>query len=159
MPDNDTDKSRGHVEVLRIFLKEASLTVADTPEVFRKTWKPKARLDINTNIRTLENSTYEVALRLHLETQNENDAPGYTVKLNQAGIFRLTGVGDEHNERVLSTYCANILFPYARETIDSLTVKASFPPVMLAPINFEALRQEVEKHQATVTIGDPEIRH
>jgi preprotein translocase subunit SecB len=32
-----------------------------------------------------------------------------------------------------------MLLPYARETIDSTLTKGSFPPLMIPPINFEAL--------------------
>ena len=32
-----------------------------------------------------------------------------------------------------------MLFPYARETIDSTLTKGSFPPLMIPPINFDGL--------------------
>jgi preprotein translocase subunit SecB len=35
-----------------------------------------------------------------------------------------------------------LLFPYARETIANLSLKAGFPPLELQPINFEALHNE-----------------
>ena len=38
----------------------------------------------------------------------------------------------------------NILFPYARENIDSLIIKGSFPPLMLAPVNFDALYEQAK---------------
>jgi preprotein translocase subunit SecB len=51
-------------------------------------------------------------------------------------------------EQVLSTVCPNILFPYAREAIDSLVIKGSFPALMLAPINFDALYAQQKQAQA-----------
>ena len=41
--------------------------------------------------------------------------------------------------QVLNTVCPNILFPYAREAIDNVITKGSFPALMLPPINFDAL--------------------
>ena len=41
--------------------------------------------------------------------------------------------------------CANILFPYARESVSDAVTRAGFQPVLLTPVNFEALfhaRQE-----------------
>ena len=40
---------------------------------------------------------------------------------------------------LLSIACPNILFPYARETVASLITSAGFAPVVLQPVNFEAL--------------------
>ena len=44
--------------------------------------------------------------------------------------------------------CPNILFPYARETVDNIVTKGSFPPLMIAPVNFEALYQQALAKQA-----------
>lgn len=49
--------------------------------------------------------------------------------------------------QVLNTHCPSILFPYARELIDSLVVRSNFPPLMLPPINFEALFQQAVKEK------------
>ena len=46
---------------------------------------------------------------------------------------------------LLSIACPNILFPYARETVSSIITRAGFPPVLLAPINFEALYQQQQE--------------
>jgi preprotein translocase subunit SecB len=35
-----------------------------------------------------------------------------------------------------------VLFPYARETVSDIINRAGFPPVLLAPVNFEALYQQ-----------------
>jgi preprotein translocase subunit SecB len=35
-----------------------------------------------------------------------------------------------------------VLFPYARETVADATMRAGFPPVQLAPINFDVLYQQ-----------------
>ena len=45
--------------------------------------------------------------------------------------------------------CPNVLFPYAREAIDQLTVKGNFPPLMLAPVNFEALYADAQRRRGT----------
>ena len=71
------------------------------------------------------------------------------VELQQAGIFRVTGMDEATRRQVLAVACPNVLFPYARETIDQLTVKGNFPPFMLAPVNFEALYADVQKRRET----------
>jgi preprotein translocase subunit SecB len=36
----------------------------------------------------------------------------------------------------------NILFPYAREVISEMSNRGGFPPLILAPVNFDALYQQ-----------------
>jgi preprotein translocase subunit SecB len=66
----------------------------------------------------------------------------------QAGIFQISNVPAEDLEPILGVACPNILFPYARETVSSLVNRAGFPPVLLAPINFEALYMQQRANQA-----------
>ena len=40
---------------------------------------------------------------------------------------------------IVGSFCPNILFPYARETIASTIQKGGFPEFVLQPINFDAL--------------------
>ena len=40
---------------------------------------------------------------------------------------------------MMGIFCPNILFPYAREVVTDLVARGSFPQLVLAPVNFEAL--------------------
>jgi preprotein translocase subunit SecB len=59
-----------------------------------------------------------------------------------AGVFGITGLTSDEMGPTLGSYCPGILFPYARELITNLATRGGFPPVVLAPINFEKLYQE-----------------
>jgi preprotein translocase subunit SecB len=51
---------------------------------------------------------------------------------------------------MLGAFCPTTLFPYAKETIDSLINRGGFPQINLAPINFDALyMQRLAQHQST----------
>jgi preprotein translocase subunit SecB len=51
-------------------------------------------------------------------------------------------------EPILGVACPNIVFPYLRETVSDLVTRAGFPPVLLAPINFEAMyAQRIQAQQ------------
>ena len=72
-----------------------------------------------------------------------------SVPLEQAGIFLIQGLDPASMSHALGAYAPNLLFPYARECLDSLVVKGSFPALMLAPVNFDALyAQEMQRRQA-----------
>jgi preprotein translocase subunit SecB len=132
----------------RIYVKDISFENPNAPEVFRKAWKPKIKLDLNSRSQKLDEAVYEVVLTLSIEAKNEDDVTGFICEMQQAGIFRLEGFEDAQLQHMLSSYCPNVLFPYARETVDSLVLKGSFPPLMLAPVNFDALYAEALRRRA-----------
>ena len=84
---------------------------------------------------------------LTAEAQIEEKA-AFVVEVHQAGIFTAKDFDDLQLEQLLATICPNILFPYAREAVDSLVIKGSFPALMLAPINFDALYAQQKQNQA-----------
>jgi preprotein translocase subunit SecB len=48
---------------------------------------------------------------------------------------------------VLATYCPNVLFPFARQVVSDLVLNGGFPPLLLQPINFDALYAEQQRQQ------------
>ncbi|MDP2282590.1 MAG: protein-export chaperone SecB, partial [Pseudohongiella sp.] len=108
---------------------------------------PKISFNLNTSNQKLADGVYEVILRMTIEAKQE-ETVAFLVEVQQAGIFTCDGFNDADLERVLATVCPNILFPYARETIDALVVRGSFPAVMLAPVNFDAVYAQSKSQQA-----------
>lgn len=133
--------------IQRIFLKDASFESPGAPEIFRSQWKPQVNLDLNTRSKKLEDDFYEVILSLTI-TANNDDKTAFLVEIHQGGIFNINGMDETTLNHTLGAFCPNILFPYARETVDNLVLRGSFPPLMLAPVNFEALYQQSLQQQA-----------
>ncbi|MBN7798792.1 protein-export chaperone SecB [Parahaliea mediterranea] len=126
----------------RIYTKDLSFESPGSPGIFRKQWQPKVNVDLNTKSDKIDdNGNYEVVLTITI-TAKVDDETAFLVEVQQAGIFFISGIEGENLRRVLGTACPNILFPYARENIDAIVVKGGFPPVMLAPVNFEGLYQQ-----------------
>ena len=130
----------------RIYLKDSSFESPGSPAVFQGEWQPKINFDIKTRNAKMQDDLYEVVLVLTVEATQE-DKPAFVVEVHQAGVFTVRDFEGEQLEQLLATFCPNILFPYAREVIDSLVVKGSFPALMLAPINFEALYAQQKQAQ------------
>ena len=138
--------------VQRIYVKDISFETPQGPEVFRQTWKPHVNLEINTRNVRIDDNNFEVVLTLSVTVSME-EKTAFLAEVQQAGIFFVSGIADLQLRQVLGTVCPNLLFPYAREAIDNLVVRGSFPPLMLAPVNFDALyaqalKQAQEKAQA-----------
>ena len=131
----------------RIYVRDVSFESPKAPGIFASEWKPQVQLDINTRSNRVDAIRHEVVLTLTIEARIDGET-AMIVELQQAGIFRLEGMDAALTEQVLASACANALFPYARETVDSLVTKGTFPPLMLAPMNFDALYAEAKRRAA-----------
>lgn len=134
------------VALQRIYLKDLSFESPSPLKFFRELKQPKVNLDLSTKVEAIEGDFYEVSLELTVKTELENGETVFIVEVEQAGIFSVSGFGEEDKQRILRTFCPNTLFPYARESIDNLCMKGSFPPLHLSPINFEALYAQSKAH-------------
>jgi preprotein translocase subunit SecB len=85
-------------------------------------------------------------------TAKLGEKTAYLVEIQQAGIFTVQGFTDEQLGHVLGAFCPNTLFPFAREVLASMVSKGGFPPLLLNPINFDALYlQRLQSRQAQQT--------
>lgn len=128
--------------IQRIYAKDLSFESPASPEIFKKQWQPKVNVELNTKSEKLsDEGDFEVVLTITITVKIDEET-AFLVEVHQAGIFLITGFEGEQLRHVLGTAAPNILFPYAREAIDALAVKGGFPPIMLAPVNFDALYQQ-----------------
>lgn len=132
----------------RIYLKDLSFESPRAPEAFRIEWSPQVNMELNARHERLDENVYEVVLSITISAQDDDENVFFLVELQQAGIFHIEGLGEEPLKQTLGSFCPSVLFPYARETVDSLVVKGSFPPLMLAPVNFDAIYAETQKRLA-----------
>ena len=132
----------------RIYVKDASFESPRSPASFRGQWNPNINLELNTRHNLVDENVYEVILSVTVTARNENEEVLYLSEVQQAGVFTAIGFEDDALERTLGTFCPNVLFPYARETIDSMVTKGSFPALLLAPVNFDALFDQAKLKQA-----------
>ena len=144
----EPEPPRPHLGIERIYLRDLSFESPEAPGVFGSGRQPQVELDLGTRASRLEDNRFEVVLTLTVEARDD-EGTLLVVELQQAGIFRIEGMDDATRRRALAVACPNVLFPYARETIDQLTVKGNFPPFMLAPVNFEALYADAQKRRET----------
>ena len=136
----------------RIYVKDVSFESPKSPEAFLKQWKPSVALELNTSNSSIGEDNFEVTLGLTVTSKNEADEIIYLIELQQSGIFMIKGMTQEGLSQTLGSFCPNVLFPYAREAIDSIVTKGSFPPLMLSPINFDGIYAEArEKHEVETT--------
>ena len=133
--------------IQRIYVKDLSFETKNTPAVFQQEWKPDLSLNIQVENKTLEENTYEVVLTVTTTVKNQNET-AFLVEVKQAGIFTISGAAPDQIAHLLGSFCPSLLFPYAREAITSEVVRGSFPQLILAPINFDAIyMQQLEQNK------------
>ena len=134
--------------VKRIFTKDLSLESPEAPAIFDNIKStPKIAFNLNTTIASIDDTTYDITLDINVKAETENNVV-YLVEVKQAGLFIIDGADDALKDVFLNIRCPEVIFPYARETISSLVQKAGFPPIFIAPIDFNALyQQELSKNK------------
>lgn len=158
MTDQKQDGSRQKQQqfsIQRIYLKKVSFDSPQAPAIFSANKSPHIHVDVNSRYSALPDDLYESVLAIILRAKTDNKEPYCLVEFQQAGLFRIPNCKGAELERVLTTQCPTILFPYAREFMDSLMVKAGFPPIVLAPSNFYALYDTLRKKRGEASASDP----
>ena len=133
--------------IQRFYCKDLSFESPKSPDAFKNQWKPKINLDLNTKNKHIEDDIYEVVLTLTIKAEN-NDETAFLVEVQQAGLFLVKNFPEDQKNQMLGAFCPNVLFPYAREAVDNLILRGSFPPIMLAPVNFDALYAQNQQRKA-----------
>ena len=141
MTQPDGQQGNRTVNMHRVYIKDASLEVPNAPQVYTQNGQPQIDVNINTSPQALGNDNHEVTLTISVSAKLE-DKTVFLVEIQQSGLFQVSGFEGEELLRILGSYCPNALFPFAREAVASLIGKGGFPPVMLAPVNFDALFQQ-----------------
>ncbi|MFT4058884.1 MAG: protein-export chaperone SecB [Legionella sp.] len=145
--------------IQRVYVKDLSYETPNTPAVFQQQWEPELTLDINTNTTKLEEHVYEVVLTVTATVKNQQTV-AFLVEVKQAGIFTIQDAPDNQLDHLLNSFCPSILFPYAREAITSQVIRGSFPQLVLAPINFDALyMQQLAERQKGATVAEESTTH
>lgn len=125
-------------EIQRIYIKDISFEVPNTPDIFYKNWQPTVKIDLNTLSKKLEKNIFEIILQIKVLVKIKEDIV-FLCDVDQAGIFVIPNLNKNELKHCLCAYCPNILFPYARECISSLISRASFPQLHISPINFDSI--------------------
>ncbi len=143
------------VSIGKIYIKDFSFESPQSPLVFRKEdWNPKTNLNLRSTNTPLDDDYNEVVLTITIEAKDsDGDKTLFLVELQQAGLFEIKGYDNEELGALVGSFCPNVLFPYARESIASIVQKGGFPEFVLQPLNFDALyAQSLKEKQAQAQV-------
>lgn len=141
-----TEQAQPGFAIEKLYVKDASIEVPNAPQIFTNRTAPQVSVELGNSATRLDDSVFEVAIKVTVTAKIE-DSTAFLVEVTQSGIFGIRGIPDENLEVVLAITCPNILFPYAREAVSDMVTRAGFMPVLLNPINFEALYAQQKMEQ------------
>lgn len=148
MADKTTENTNAQeFAIHRIFVKDLSYEAPNSPKSFKEEWNPAVDLNLDTTHDFLEDNLYDVTLKVTTSVKLKDDTI-FIAEVHQAGIFLLNHFSDEQKDELLGSFCPNILFPYAREVISDVINRGGFPPLYLAPVNFEAIYQQRKQQKS-----------
>ena len=145
----------------KIYTKDISLEVPGAPSVFLKQEQPTVDMQVTTEGKPVEAGFFDCTIGVTITAKLPEDKIMFICEIKQAAVFRIQNVPEEELEAILAIACPNILFPYAREVVSDITTRAGFPPVILAPINFEAMymqQLEAKKQSAEQVAGSETVQ-
>jgi preprotein translocase subunit SecB len=120
-----------------VYLKDCSFEAPEGPRANGQ-WTPQISLDLNTNVRALNNDVREVVLTVTVSAK-QGEQTLFLVEVKQAGAFIMQNLSPDELKRAVGSICPNVLFPYARAVVSQLVSQGGFPQLLLPPVNFDAL--------------------
>ena len=125
----------------KLYVKDLSLEVPHAPGVFLERENPRIDLKLRDEAVSIEDGVFEVVVTITVTARLE-DKVMFLIEAEQAGIFRIENFPQKELGQILGGLCPGILYPYLNELVSSMSVRAGFAPVLLNPINFDALYQQ-----------------
>lgn len=149
MAEKDQGDSEKRLAIMKIYLKDFSFESPLAPQVFKESdWAPQTSLNMRSAHTAVDDKHHEVVLTISVEAKDsEKKKTLFLVELHQAGLFEIGGFSREEFGALIGSFCPNILFPYARESIAGIIQKGGFPEFVLQPINFDALYMQSLQQQ------------
>ncbi len=136
-------------KIEKLYVKDLRLEVPNAGAIYLDSAGLNVNVELTTQAGAVGEGFYEVSLAVTVTAKlEEDDKVVFLVEVAQAGVFQVRNIPEGELEPVLFIGCANILFPYAREAVSDAVTRAGFQPVLLAPVNFEALYEARQQEMA-----------
>lgn len=147
--DTQTQASAPQFNIEKLYVRDASIEVPNAPAIFTERTMPQINVELGNVVNKVQADIFDVGIKVTVTAKIE-DKVAFLVEVTQSGIFAVRNILEEDIGPILGITCPNILFPYAREAISDMVTRAGFMPVLLNPINFEALYLQQQQQAAGV---------
>ncbi len=159
MTEAVSNENQAVYSIEKLYVKDLSLEVPNAPQIFLEREAPQVDVQLHHTSTRVDEGVYQTELTVTV-TAKVGDKTMFLVEANQAGIFAIRNIPDADMTPILAIANPNILYPYAREVISDAVTRAGFPPVLLNPVNFEALYQaQLNQEAQNAAAATPAVTH
>ncbi len=140
--------------VLAQYVKDLSFENPNAPASMQNSANAKPAIDVNVNVgvRKMNEEMYEVDLKISAKAENVGEngerQVAFVAELSYGTLFGIRNVQEETMKPFLLVQAPTMMFPFARRIIADATRDGGFPPLLLEPINFDALFQQQQAQEA-----------
>ena len=126
----------------RHYVKDLSYENPNAPAIYTSRETPNIKVNIDVNVAKLAERLFEVTLSTKI-TATVEDKTAFQTELDFAGLARIgEQVEEAEFEQILGIQVPHLLFPFARNIIADVTRDGGYPPLLINPVDFAALRRQ-----------------
>ena len=140
-----TKKNTRNFFIKQVYATSVSFDIQKPASAISEKWEPTADFSMQVTD-SKQKEDYVVGLIVEAKVKIK-DTEVFNIKVHQAGEFAISGYDNAQLDRLLKSFCPNILFPYLRQLVTQMTTQAGFPPLNLSPVDFESRYQEMLEAQ------------
>jgi preprotein translocase subunit SecB len=136
-----TDSADPAFNILRVYLKDASLEQPNSPQILTEREQPNVDIQLGVGVQNIAEGQVEVMVQATV-TSRIGEKTLFLVEAKQAGIFEVRNIPEEQMGPLVGIACPQIIYPYLRGNVADLVQRAGFPAVHLTEVNFQAIYQQ-----------------
>lgn len=126
------------IGVISQYVKDLSFENPSAPQIYQSATAPELDVQFNIGANQIGDDVHEVVLKVEVKAEVEGKV-AFLVDLSYAGLFGLRNIPAEHMQPFLLGEAPRIIFPFARRVLADAVRDGGFQPLMLEPIDFNAL--------------------
>lgn len=140
------------------YVKDLSFENPNAPAIFQAQAAPEINVQFDIAASQVGEEVHEVVLKIDVRATSEGTT-AFIAELSYAGLFGLRNIPAEHMQMFLLGEGPRLLFPFARRVVADAIRDGGFPPLLLEPIDFNALfLQQLQAQEAQGT-ADGTVGH
>jgi len=129
----------------------------NAPAIYQNETPPEINVQFDIGANQVGEEVHEVVLKIEVRATS-NGQTAFITELSYAGLFGLRNIPAEHVQPFLLGEGPRLLFPFARRVVSDAIRDGGFPPLVLEPIDFNALFLQQAQQQG-IQFGDGQVGH
>ena len=153
-PQPNGEDTSPAVGLISQYVKDLSFENPRAPSVYQDQQGPEINVQFDIAANQVAEDAHEVTLKIEVRAETQGRVT-FLVELSYAGLFGVRNVPMDALQPFLLGEAPRLLFPFARRVIADTIRDGGFPPLLLEPIDFNALfLQQAQAQGVAFGAGD-----